>query len=99
MQSNRPAPADRRFVSKAVEREIDEQILPDGGHFERSPMYHALLLEGLLDLHNVHRTFDTLIPSPWIESAREMLGWLPRMCHGDDGIAFFNDPLTFTPAI
>lgn len=85
------AAAWRRHGETIMREQLQEQLLADGGHFERSPMYHALLLEGLLDLHNVHRTFDTLIPSPWIESAREMLGWLPRMCHGDDGIAFFND--------
>ena len=28
-------------------READEQILADGGHFERSPMYHCIVLEDL----------------------------------------------------
>ena len=28
-----------------LQREIPEQVLPDGGHFERSTMYHALVLE------------------------------------------------------
>ena len=36
-----------------LERELPEQILPDGGQFERSPMYHALALEDLLDLLNI----------------------------------------------
>ena len=34
-------------------RELPEQILADGGQFERSPMYHALALEDLLDLLNL----------------------------------------------
>jgi len=34
-------------------RETPEQILADGGQFERSPMYHALALEDLLDLLNI----------------------------------------------
>ena len=29
----------------SLARELPEQILADGGHFERSPMYHALVLE------------------------------------------------------
>ena len=33
--------------------ELPEQILADGGHFERSPMYHCLVLEDLLDLCNL----------------------------------------------
>src|ERR1035441_7074671 len=32
---------------RLLEQELNEQILPDGGHFERSPMYHAQILEDL----------------------------------------------------
>ena len=39
--------------------EIPEQILSDGGQFERSPMYHALALEDMLDLCNVLSSFET----------------------------------------
>ena len=49
-----------RWLSKGLavlDREIREQILSDGGHFERSPMYHAIILEDLLDLINLARTF------------------------------------------
>ena len=38
---------------KILALEIEEQILNDGGHFERSPMYHALVLEDMLDLENL----------------------------------------------
>jgi uncharacterized heparinase superfamily protein len=30
-------------------RELFEQVLPDGGHFERSPMYHAIALGDFLE--------------------------------------------------
>lgn len=33
---------------KAFRRECREQILPDGMHFELSPMYHKLILEGVI---------------------------------------------------
>src|SRR5690606_20113336 len=33
--------------------EAEEQVLPDGGHFERSPMYHSIVLEDLLDAVNM----------------------------------------------
>ena len=39
-----------------------EQILKDGGHFERSPMYHSIVLEDILDLVNVIRTSIYLNP-------------------------------------
>ncbi|HEY9136354.1 MAG TPA: alginate lyase family protein [Pseudomonadales bacterium] len=34
-------------------KEITEQFHQDGGHFERSPMYHALCLEDVLDTYNI----------------------------------------------
>ncbi len=73
-----------------LEREIPEQILSDGGHFERSPMYHALILEDLLDLVNLGRAYPGLLPD-WSPVAAKMLGWLERMLHPDGQIPFFND--------
>lgn len=37
---------------KLLEKEIKEQILNDGMHYERSPMYHLIILERLLDALN-----------------------------------------------
>ena len=34
-------------------KELQEQILDDGGHFELSPMYHCIVLEDLLDIYNL----------------------------------------------
>ena len=42
-----------------VNRELSEQVLSDGGNFELSPMYHAIFLEDLLDLVNIHQAFNT----------------------------------------
>ncbi|WP_128548188.1 heparinase II/III family protein [Larkinella soli] len=44
---------DRRIYKPAVrllKKQLDEQILADGGHEERSPMYHGILLDRLLDV-------------------------------------------------
>ena len=38
---------------KIINDELKEQVLNDGGHFELSPMYHAIFLEDLLDLINI----------------------------------------------
>lgn len=75
---------------EVIEREIPEQILQDGGHFERSPMYHSLLLEDMLDLVNLGRAYPGLLPD-WSPVAGRMLGWLERMLHPDGQIPFFND--------
>jgi uncharacterized heparinase superfamily protein len=71
--------------------ELPEQVLPDGGHFERSPMYHAIVFEDLLDLINLYRAAGRPVPDGWSDAARRMAAWLPVMCHPDGEIGFFND--------
>ena len=41
-----------RKGKKLLIRELKEQILNDGMHYERSPMYHLIILERLLDANN-----------------------------------------------
>jgi uncharacterized heparinase superfamily protein len=76
-------------------RETPEQILPDGGHFELSPMYHSIIQEDLLDLVNLARTYPDRVPehvvASWIAALRRMRSWLVAMLHQDGGISFFND--------
>ncbi len=74
-----------------LEREVPEQILSDGAHFERSPMYHALILEDLLDLVNLAQACPGLLPDLFSEPASRMLCWIEQMTHPDGEIAFFND--------
>lgn len=76
-----------------VQRELDEQVLADGGHFERSTMYHALALEDLLDLINLAgaRAAPGLDAARWREAAMRMLHWQRCLQHRDGQMALFND--------
>lgn len=78
-----------------LRRELAEQVLPDGGHFERSPMYHALMVEDLLDLIQLAARYPGQLceadVTDWRTSVRQMLKWLRVMTHPDGEIAFFND--------
>ena len=78
-----------------LDDQLPVQILADGGHFERSPMYHATILEDLLDLINLAALLPGLVPAAtverWHATARHMGTWLAAMTHPDGGIAFFND--------
>jgi uncharacterized heparinase superfamily protein len=80
---------------RLLRRELDEQILEDGGHFELSPMYHAIALEDVLDLLNAARVMDGRVAERdldrWRAVAMPMLEWLRTMSHPDGKIAFFND--------
>jgi len=76
-----------------VEAERREQILADGGHFERSPMYHSIVLGDLLDLIALAACAPGVIPAAtvneWRRSAAAMLDWLAAMTHPDGRIAGF----------
>lgn len=82
--------------SSILRRELQEQVLEDGGHFERSTMYHALALEDLLDLLNLFSAFpdaarDRTLLEATRRAAQRMADWLVVMCHPDGEISFFND--------
>ena len=87
-----------RRGAELATRELGEQLLPDGGHFERSPMYHCLFLEDLLDLTNLLRGAEEALPHRHralpgaLHSAiAAMRRWLRVMVHPDGEIPFFND--------
>lgn len=84
-----------REQADALLGELDAQIRPDGGHEERSPMYHSLLLENLLDLLNLCLVEPERAPSGLIDGLREttsrMLGALGLWTHPDGRIALFAD--------
>ncbi len=76
-------------------RELPEQVLPDGGNFERSPMYHSIFLEDILDLLNIASVHTNQVPTTlamqWRVVSLRMLDWLRGMTHPDGQIALFND--------
>jgi len=77
-----------------LRRELEEQVLADGAHFERSSMYHALFVEDLLDLSNLAAAFGDRIPETdrqrWRAVLPSMIAWLRAVSHGDV-LAHFND--------
>lgn len=81
----------RRAGMRIIERELREQVLDDGGHFELSTMYHAAMLEDVLDLVNLQLAYGLPVPSEWPAAAGRMRRWLQAMVHPDGEIAFFND--------
>ena len=80
---------------KIYDRELNEQVLPDGGNFELTPMYHVIMLVDLLDLINIFTAYSNKIDSCVIDNTKKyvvkMLDWLQKMCHADGEISFFND--------
>lgn len=80
---------------RVLDKQLAEQVLADGGHFERSPMYHAIVLTDLLDLLQLAQLFPNVFENSrqrcWTRVAGSMLRWLRIMSHPDGELAFFND--------
>jgi hypothetical protein len=89
---------DRPLYQKAihlVRSQLTEQVLRDGGHYERSPMYHQIILDRLLD------TVQFLKKDDWHadhdadgflrDQARRMLNWLVTITFSNGAIPLMND--------
>lgn len=78
-----------------LERQHQEQLLADGGHFELSPMYHSIILMDVLDLIQLGQCYPNSAlkhsVGPLTDSASLMVRWLKGMLHPDGEIPFFND--------
>lgn len=79
---------DGRLVGLAralLRRELREQVLPDGGHYERSPVYHLLVLRDLLEIRAALET----------DEVDEVIGRMGRfaaaLARPDGAPALFND--------
>jgi uncharacterized heparinase superfamily protein len=76
-------------------REAREQLLRDGGHYERSAMYHAVAVEDLLDVLNLAYTNRDLMTDTEIseleDRAKRALGYLSDISFPDGTISISND--------
>ncbi len=91
------------ILTEAI-KQINNQILEDGGHIERSPMYHLNVLEIVKDIRELAKTISKqgfLLPelldksiklvSLCDEKIKAMSEWLEYLTMSDGYIAQFND--------
>lgn len=84
-------PAARRWREiglRLLEQQLPEQVLADGMHFERSPMYQIRLTYCLALLAN---TGDAEVVAAVAKPLAAMTRALASLCHPDGQIALFND--------
>lgn len=94
-------PQARRWCNRGLallQREADEQFLADGGHIERSPMYHAIALEDLLDVINLLDGLGGRGIGVWgatrerlVEHATRALEFYATLCGPRLRLPLFND--------
>jgi hypothetical protein len=76
-----------------LRRELPEQVLRDGGHYERSPSYHLVVLRDLLEIHAAS-------PHSWLAEAIERMRIFSAALARPDGApALFNDGTVDAPVL
>ena len=96
-----------KVLGEAI-KQLNIQILDDGGHFERSPFYHLLMLEAVKDIKDLAKLISKqgfLIPEILEKSIKlvglceekieKMTKWLEIITMSDGYIAQFNDSSRF----
>lgn len=84
--------ADRWFETgmKILAKQLPEQFLADGAHFELSTTYHTLLTEDLLDIHHL-MTVTGLENEKVLATIDRALHWMQAMTRPDGALPLFND--------
>ena len=85
---------DEGLVDWAAARLTDQlavQVLADGGHYERSPSYHAQVLGDLIDLQGLLRASGGTVPVEFDEAIHVMRLWLGLLIGPDGDVPVFND--------
>lgn len=70
-----------------LDRELAEQILPDGGHYEGSLMYHCHVLDDCLMVHAALREKPGFLR----DAIAHMADFLAQALHADEDIPLFGD--------
>jgi uncharacterized heparinase superfamily protein len=89
-------PAAERWKTTGLEllcRELRKQVLPDGGHCERSPYYHRRMRRLVADAIELLAAAGGKVPPEWPEAAARMETFERALRHQDGGLARFHDSL------
>jgi uncharacterized heparinase superfamily protein len=71
-----------------LEAQVHDQVLPDGAHVERAPMYHAICLR---DLSEVRLLLGDRAPDWLCDAELRMAGFLESILLGDGEISLLGD--------
>lgn len=72
---------------RLLECQVQEQILSDGGHYERSPMYHCQVMYDLILVYTILKKK----PAYLREAIARMADFLDAILHPDGDIPLFGD--------
>lgn len=86
-------PSERRFnqAVRVLIRECKRQVLGDGGHVERSARLQRRVLGDLADCRSLLLAANRVPPEDLVRTIDRMAPLLRGLCHGDGGLAMFNN--------
>lgn len=80
---------------KLLIKQIEEQILRDGAHFERSPMYHKIIFYRVLEaidlIKNNGIVEDKNLHLQLVKAAKRMRSWLSKVTFSNGEVPHVND--------
>ncbi|CUU53778.1 Uncharacterized conserved protein, heparinase superfamily [Parafrankia irregularis] len=91
------ATARKRWTARLL-REIERQVLPDGGHVERAPAYHCQVLADLDDLAGLLGCAGETVPDELSAARLRMRRWLDDILAPDGTVPMVNDGFPVPPA-
>ncbi len=90
------------YLSRALRflpQEIGRQVLPDGGHAERSPGAHLEVLRELVDIRALLQTGGVALPAALGAAIERLALGLRTLRHGDGNLALFNGTRDEVPSL
>lgn len=83
-----------RSAKRIIVSQLKEQILPDGAHYELTPMYHQIILYRILDAYQLvsrNAWKSNELANEFKSAAAKMLGWLQQIQFKNGSIPLVND--------
>lgn len=79
-----------RLAAKTLVRELERQVLPDGGHASRNPRVLMEFLLDILPLRQIYASRGLDPPSALVHAVDRMLPMVRMFRHGDGTLSHFN---------
>lgn len=80
----------QRFATRQLGRELERQILPDGGHVSRNPQALLTLMLDLLPLKQAYSVENVAPPPALLNAIDRIMPMLRFFGHGDGSFGLFN---------
>lgn len=83
--------ADTERWTRALLRQLDRQVLADGGHAERAPAYHCQVLADLRDVTDLLVAAGRAVPGELADAVAKMRDWLSAVLCPLGTVPLLND--------